>query len=108
MDILKRLNTYLMEANNRIGQTILKQIKSLDKWALDSWGAKNFVSFDKGIQFDVRGSKFKGRVVIYLNKASDTYTIQFGKIYKLDWKPQKMVKDIHAESLVKIIDDYVG
>lgn len=108
MDVLKRLDAYLSESNGKIGQTILKQIKSLDKWALGSWGAKNFISFDNGIQFDVRGSKFKGRVVIYLDKASDTYTIQFGKIYKLDWKPQKTIKGIYVENLVDVIDDYVG
>lgn len=107
MKILEKIDNYLTEAS--VGETILKQIKSLDKFALPSWGAKNFVKFDEGIQFDVRGSKFKGRVIIAYDKRSDTYTIQLGRVTKdLDWKVKDEIRNVFAGDLVNILDQHVG
>ena len=107
MGILNKINSYLTEA--KIGETILKQIKALDKWALASWGAKNFMTFDKGIQFDVRGSKFKGRVLIHYDRGSDTYTIEMGKVTrKLDWKQTAWIENVFAGDLVNILDQHIG
>ena len=107
MGVINRIDSVLNES--KIGETILKQIKTLDKWALPSWGAKNFMTFDKGIQFDVRGSKFKGRVLVHYDRGSDTYTIEMGKVTrKLDWKQTYLVKQIFAGDLVNILDQQIG
>ena len=98
---------YLTEANDRVGKTILNQINALDKWALASWGAKQYVLHKDGIQFDVRGSKFRGRVIIKLN-SRDLYDIDFGTIRKMDWKLKKREKDVYVDQLVNIIDNTVG
>jgi len=107
MGILNKINNYLTEA--KVGETILKQIKSMDKWALAAWGAKNFIQFDKGIQFDVRGGKFKGRVIIHYDSGSDLYVIEFGRVTrKLDWKQDKIIKQVFAGDLVNILDQHIG
>lgn len=95
-------------AESKISDTILKQIKALNKWALASWGAKNYVSTDNGIQFDVKGSKFRGRVIIVLDKGSDSYTIELGNIRKLQWKSKRTIKLVFAGDLVNILDQQIG
>jgi|GEM_PF-4204211 mRNA-degrading endonuclease HigB of HigAB toxin-antitoxin module len=109
IDILNKIETYLIEG--KVADTILKQIKSLDKWALPSWGAKNFISLDKekGVQFDVSGSKFKGRILIYYDRGSDTYTIEMGKVTKkLEWKQTNLIKQVFMSDLVNILDQHIG
>ena len=102
-----KFGNYLTEANDRVGKTILTQIKALDKWALSSWGAKNFVSSKDGIQFDVRGSKHRGRILVVLNP-KDLYNIEIGKVVKLDWKSIKKVKDVYVDNLVTTLDGLIG
>ena len=80
----------------------------MDKWALQSWGAKNYVSSDKSIQFDVRGSKFRGRVIITYDRGPDTYVVELGKVVKLDWKQKYMMKNIFAQDLVNVLDQQIG
>jgi hypothetical protein len=108
MGLLNKINLYLNEA--KVGEEILKQIKAMDKWALASWGAKNFVTLrEDGIQFDVRGSKFKGRVLIYYDKGKDLYNIELGKITKkLEWKQVNFIRNVFAGDLVNILDQHIG
>lgn len=98
---------YITEANEKVGKVIINQINALDKWALASWGSKNYVYHPKGIQFDVRGSKFRGRVIIKLNNR-DLYDIEFGTIRKLEYKIKNTAKGIYVEQLVNTIDNVVG
>ena len=93
---------------SKVAKTILKQINAMDKWALQSWGAKNYVSSDKSIQFDVRGSKFRGRVIITYDRGPDTYVVELGKVVKLDWKQKYMMKNIFAQDLVNVLDQQIG
>jgi len=83
---------YLTEDDTRIGKTILSQIKALDKWALDSWGAKNIVLFPQGIQFDIKESK----VIITLDKS--VYNIEFNK---------KTFCNVLAENIVSTLDGVI-
>lgn len=107
MGIVNKLNFYLNES--KVGETILKQIKQLDKWALPSWGAKNFMTFDDGLQFDVKGGKFKGRILIHYDKGRDLYNIEMGKVTrKLDWKQTNLIKQVFAGDLVNILDQQIG
>lgn len=93
---------------SKVAKTILKQINATDRFALPSWGAKNYVSSDDSIQFDVRGSKFRGRVIITYDKGSDTYIIELGQVRGMDWKQKYMMKSIFAQDLVNVLDQQVG
>ena len=99
---------YLTEDDTRIGKTILSQIKALDKWALDSWGAKNIILRSNGVRFDVRGSKFRGQVLVTLDKGSDLYDIDAGIIRNMEWVSKKNVNGISVENLVKTLDEIIG
>jgi len=101
-----RLKEYIKES--KVSDTILKQIRSLDKWALASWGSKKFISTENGIQFDVKGSKFRGKVIIVLDKGPDTYTIEFGNIRSLKWKSKLTLKHIFVGDLVNVLDQHIG
>ena len=93
---------------SKVSDTILKQVNAIDRFALASWGAKNYVASNDGIQFDVRGSKFRGRVIITYDKGSDTYIIELGNVRKLDWKQKYMIKQVFAGDLVNVLDQQIG
>jgi hypothetical protein len=101
-----KFRAYLTES--AIGKTILNQIRTIDRMALMAWGAKDFVTTAEGVYFDVRGSKFRGRVVIALDKKRDLYNIEFGQIRKMQWIVKKIMKGVFVEDLVKVIDDFIG
>jgi len=106
-----KFGDYLTEASGQVGKTIISQIKTLDKWALQAWGAKDFVANKDGVQFDVRGAKHRGRVIIALSR-NDLYNIEIGKIVtkqgSMDWKSIKKVTDIGVENLVTTLDGLIG
>jgi hypothetical protein len=116
----------------QVAQEILRQIKAIDRHALMAWGAKNFVSSDTGdtigygkagpgVWFDVKGPKFRGRIIIGLSPM-DTYTVIAGTIRRpsirtLDdidktpgtgWTIKKVVEDVYADSLVQVLDGIIG
>lgn len=93
---------------SKISETIYKQINSLDKFAFPSWGAKSFVGSDKSLQFDVRGSRFRGRVIITYDRGKDLYSIEFGNVVKLDWKSKKIIEPVFAGDLVNVLDGQIG
>jgi hypothetical protein len=121
MDILglnkKELNYLANTASGEVGKEIYRQIKYFDKWALASWGAKNFVTFDAGkdlnmaheggLKFKVKGSKFKGWVMIYLTPM-DLYTIVLGRVRGVDWKVVKTIDNIYFDQLVEILNENIG
>ena len=90
-------------------QIILSQIKALDPMALFAWGAKNLVNAGDGLKFKTSGmTPYKGYVYIKYNAGKDLYDIQFYKLRNLEVKTDKVVEDVYAEDLVKIIDGFVG
>lgn len=96
-----------------IATTILSQIRLLDRWALGAWGAKDLITFSKGLSFKTSGSvKWKGTVTITLDESKDLYVLKFTRLRKLNGKlneiVDKIVKDVFAEDLVDIIDAQVG
>jgi hypothetical protein len=103
-----KLGEYLLESEYQIGRTIIAQIKAQDKWALGAWGAKNILLRDDGVQFDVRGSRHKGKVIVTFDKGADLYNVEIGTIRNLDWKSKETLHGIFAEDLVKTIDGLVG
>lgn len=98
---------YLLEAEAKVGKTIIAQIKALDKWAMPAWNAKKILTTPEGVQFEVRGSRFRGKVIIVLKR--DLYNIEFGNVSKdLKWKSKKKFTRIDAENLVKTLDGFIG
>jgi hypothetical protein len=92
-----------------IAHTIISQIRSIDKFALSAWGAKEFVSLPNGLQFKTSGSvrKHKGYVKISLNGADlydiEAFTIRVGEI-----KVKRQITDIFVEDLVSWLDQIIG
>lgn len=92
-----------------IAQTILSQIKTIDRMAMMAWGAKELVNMGDGLKFKTSGmTPFKGYVYIKYNAGTDLYDIEFAKVRNMEWKVLKSTNDVFVEDLVSIIDGYVG
>ena len=92
-----------------IAQTILSQIKTLDRTAMMAWGAKDLVNLYEGLRFKTSGMvKWKGYVYIKYNEGSDLYDIDFCRVRGVDVKRDKIMTGIYAEDLVSVIDSVVG
>lgn len=90
-------------------QTILSQIRALDFRALMAWGAKDFVNMGDGLKFRTSGlTPWKGQVYIKYNYGTDLYEIQFFRVRKAEVKMDKVLEDVYAEDLVRLIDEFVG
>jgi hypothetical protein len=92
-----------------VAQEILYVIKTLDPMALFAWGAKNLVSMEDGLKFQTSGmTPWKGHVYVKYVYGKDLYEIQFYRIRKAEIKMDKVIEDVYAEDLVRLIDDFVG
>lgn len=90
-------------------QIILSQIKAIDPMALFAWGAKNLINMGDGLKFKTSGmTPYKGYVYVKYNSGKDLYDIQFFKLRNLEVKTDKVVEDVYAEDLVRVIDGFVG
>lgn len=120
------VTTVQSKESSLIGKTIVSQINGLDKHALTAWGAKNFITTNStalpnnkvigpGIQFDVRGGKFKGRILIGLN-SYDLYDIALLRIMTTAQammnnsvvRVASYATDIGVENLVTYLDSVIG
>ncbi|MDB4350213.1 hypothetical protein OAA38_00210 [bacterium] len=92
-----------------IAKTILAQIKTIDPWAMNAWGAKDLVGKESGLQFKSSGMvKWKGIVSVNYIAGADHYDLEFGKIRKYEYKVTKKVEGVYADQLVELIDGVVG
>lgn len=103
------LNELDSSKNRKIAETILQQLRALDKWALGSWAARDFVAIDNGLQFRVRGTKIKvgGMVQITLN-SRDLYDIKLIMVRGVNVKTRAEVEGIFVDSLVDTLDSIIG
>lgn len=88
-----------------VAGVILSQIRATNRWALASWGCTGFgkcvpVAMDSGVMLGIGG----GRKVVITLEADDTYTIEIGRMVKLDWKVARRVEGVFADALVEVID----
>jgi hypothetical protein len=91
-----------------IAQTIISQIKTLDKCALMAWGAKDYVNMGDGLKFKTSGLvKKKCHVYIKLN-GLDLYDVQFFRLRNAEIKVDHVASNIYAEDLIRVIDGHVG
>lgn len=92
-----------------VQQTILDQIRSLDKWALGAWGTREMKVFDNTLQFRVNGTKLKrGWIEVEYKPGSDTYTIRGIYRTNLAIKIRAEFDNVYCENLVQVIDSIVG
>ena len=92
-----------------VGQTIWSQLKQmkLNGFPLPRYlGAKNPSASSDGLTVDLRG-KWKGRVVIKLNKATDLYDLTFGRIRKYQWIEDSKVLGVEVGNLAHVLQRYV-
>lgn len=93
-----------------IANTILKQIKHVDAWALAAYGAKSFAAVSEtkervgGLSFQVNGLKHKGWATIHLTHVDD-YTIIFTNRKR---EVVKTVDGVYCDQLVSILDYIEG
>ncbi len=98
-----------MENTMIVQETILSQIKSLDKWALGAWGAREFKGSNDTLFFRINGTKLKaGWIEVVLNRGTDTYTVRGIYQYDMKIKVRKEFNDVYCENLVQVIDSIVG
>lgn len=98
-----------MENTMIVQETILKQIRSLDKWALGAWGAREFKGSNDTLFFRINGTKLKaGWIEVALNRGTDTYTVRGIYQYKMEIKTRTSVQDVYWDNLVSVIDSIVG
>ncbi|HWZ21121.1 MAG TPA: hypothetical protein VNW06_00625 [Cytophagaceae bacterium] len=89
-----------------IAKTILRQINTLDPWALQAYGSKKIKplqeckEFEGGIEFQVNGLHFSGKISIQLSW-SDEYSIYF--IDKNE-EIEKEIHGVHFPELVEVLD----
>lgn len=92
-----------------VAQIILSQIKTIDKWALGAWGAKELVNMGNGLKFKTSGMvKWKGYVNVMLNEGTDLYDIDFFRVRAGTLRFDYAVEGVFAEDLVSTIDAQVG
>lgn len=96
-------SSHSAEERTEIARTILNQINALDFWARARWGWKQSLALGPdvaGIQFNcTKGIKI--RVVL---DASDTYSIEIGRLRGATYRKHAELSDVYAEDLVRIID----
>ena len=92
-----------------IAQTILSQIKTIDPMAMPAWGAKDLIDMGDGLKFKSTGMcRWKGQVYVRYNRGADAYDIEFFRVRAGNIKVDKVVSDVYAPELVRIIDAQVG
>lgn len=92
-----------------VAQTILSQIKTLDRMAMFAWGAKDLISMGDGLKFKTSGlAKWKGYVYIKYNEGTDLYDISFFRFRKNEVKYDDVVEGVYVDSLINVIDRQVG
>lgn len=91
-----------------IAKTILKQLGGNKFLAMT--GAKNLMDHKNGLSFRIPGTMSKNKinyVKIVLNSL-DTYDLEFGRIFKLDYTIVKYVNDVYVDQLREIFTDVTG
>lgn len=68
-----------------------------------SWGFNKPTAIVDGLEFNVQGFKFKGKVRVIYDHAMDLFNVQFVK----DDEVVKTIDGLYVDQLVETIDNYV-
>lgn len=91
-----------------VAQTILQQLGGRRFQMMT--GAKNFLNLKNGLSFRIPATMTKQKinyVKIELN-GLDLYDLEFGRIWKLDYKKIKTLENIGAEQLQQVFTQVTG
>lgn len=66
-----------------------------------SWGLHNAVAIENGLQFNVQGFIFSGRVQVVYDEGSDTFVV---KLLKTNGGIMEEHTDVYIDDLVEVID----
>lgn len=96
----------------RIAKTLLKQMGGSSRLKA-MIGAKDFLSYKNNLQFKFSNGRIKDKpnyIDIELDKGSDTYTVEFGRISRggLDYKRLRTVDGIYADQLKSLFERHTG
>lgn len=68
-----------------------------------SWGFNNPTAIEDGLEFNVQGFKFKGKVRVIYDHTMDLFNVQFVK----DDEVVNTIEGVYVDQLVETIDNYV-
>lgn len=92
--------------NMQIAQTILDQLGGQKFVAMT--GAKNFIAGESQLMFQIpKAKKGINKVRVILTPA-DTYTVEFAKVAKLDYKVIAKVEDVYCDTLQDVFEANTG
>jgi hypothetical protein len=110
------LNNYTEDADDSAevlsegaAQTTWKQLRQMkiNGFPLPLYlGAKNPTADKDQLTVTLRG-KWKGRVIIKLNKGTDLYDLTFGRVRKYEWKVDCKVLGVEVGNLAHVLQRYV-
>lgn len=88
---------------------VIKQINTINRHALASWGFRKASYSDESFGFYVNGSKTRpgARIEIRIN-GNDLYDIDLFRVENTMVVYDEQLKNIYAEQLVDVIDGLVG
>jgi hypothetical protein len=86
--------------------TIIHQ--QIGRKALLMLGAKNVVSIENGLQFNIRGSQKANKIVVVLDLASDTYTVSFWMCRGVKFRQVSEHDGIYVDGLHRLIERETG
>lgn len=87
--------------------SFLMRVLMAQRMKVWSWGIHNVSGYENGLEFNVQGFKFNGKVIINYNQGLDLWDIDFAK----NGKCVKSIEGIYSEDLVDVIDrevEYTG
>jgi len=89
-----------MTNQNTIATTLLEQLTAgrLGRFVAMT-GARNMLLLDDGISFKLPRGMGPYRYVRIVLDASDTYTIDLGRIYRYEFKVAKSIEMVYADAL---------
>ena len=70
-------------------------------------GANNFVAHEDGLSFKFKSCKRSNYCKVTLDP-SDTYTVEFGKIRKFEYKVTEKLEGVYCDMLMDIFEGHTG
>lgn len=94
--------------SNNVAITILRQLGGAVMLSM-MIGAKNFIAGNDHLSFKFsnKGAGKPNHIKVTLHP-SDTYSVQFGRIWGLDFKVLETVEGVYCDNLKSIIEDRTG
>lgn len=89
-----------------VAETILAQLGG-NKF-ITMTGAKNFVKSDNSLKFNVGKAKNGIKIIRIVLDKSDTYTVEFAKLVKYDYKVVETRSNVYADNLKDVIGRVTG